>query len=210
MQGRAMDIHGLCATYPGLGLDWDGLRVLGRTLNQTLPGLWLDGTAYLAGGAIVRALAGEPMKDLDVWVYRGALDGYIRHLKGADWTQSTEPRGKDYAPLYRRLMEQEGQKWTLDLIAYHFGPPAEVFGRFDFRAAAVAFDGRQLWAADGALEDIAAKRLTVLRRTRLERIERYQERGWTLTVDLADAVLSTNSRWDQTMGESPVAVGNAI
>ena len=207
MQGKETSLSKWEADYPEL--DWWGLRRLLWALNRAIPGLWLDGSAYLAGGAIVRALAGEPMKDLDVWVHPETLKSYVLALTRDSWSLQPDLRGRDYAPMHRKVMEkeEEGQSWTMDLIAYNFGPPAEVCDRFDFRAAALATDGRDLWAMGGALEDILARQLTPLRRTRLGRVQKYEERGWTLVGALADVVLPERAPWEQLMGAEPVEVG---
>lgn len=174
-------------------------RIRAEIPEVLLPFLDLYGDAYLTGGAIVRVLRGEEPSDWDVW----CLD--VGPLEGALEEAGYENRDANGSRNMRTLWT-DGDGTTVDLIGHSFGAPPKVCGRFDFRCCMVATDGRNLWAADGALEDIAMGRLVPMRQTEEGRIEKYEARGFVLDVDRRAAVLPESSTVDQRLGSDPLRV----
>ena len=175
-------------------------------LHEALPGpvrLNISGGAYIAGGSIVRSLLGLGICDVDVWTPNpedliGALlaEGYTQ--PPAD--ESPPPSAGD--GFGRAVMSKDGE-YTIDVIGHDFGPAPEVCATFDFRCCMVAL-GTQFWAEAGALDDIAARRLTPMRRTLWRRIDKYLAMGFEMTVPTADVLLPAGALW---AGKPAVPVG---
>jgi hypothetical protein len=221
MEGSYLDERDL-ALVAAAGLHVPLMQCMAQTLPEVLRDqLDLGGGAYIAGGSLVRALGGtwkpeEPPEarcDVDVWVKD--LQSTMKLLgpthRRPTWAAvdaahtTSHEAGRIVAP-------SVGSKWSyIDVVGRHFGPPEEVCGRFDFRCSMLAYDGKRLWAADGALDDIRHRRMVPMRRTRAQRLRKYEGlgMGFQLTVPWEDAVLGNNATLAETLGSEPIPVGHS-
>lgn len=180
-----------------------GLRRLSVQIDS-LP-FTLDRDVFVAGGAVVRALVDCPGGDLDVWAPPQRIPGIQMALGDAGWY-----RGEDSGSNEGRDVWWRAGRVQIDLITYHQAHPDHVLEGFDWGCSRVATDGRDMWAADGALEDVEARLLICHRRVTLERLNKYQAMGFRLPkhIPAHEMVLPGGASFEQRFGIDPVAVGS--
>lgn len=164
----------------------------------------LFGGAYVAGGAIVRALLGLPFNDIDIWIPSAAtpLHGEIeRSLEAAGWKHLKSPGSVG------------GRQWTrdgwipLDLVSG--ATPRETTATFDWRCTKIAMDSVCLWSMPEAHTDIVARQLHCTRRVTHKRLWKYQTMGFNLPEGVLreDVLLPETATFEQCFGLEEIPLG---
>lgn len=151
---------------------------LWRTLRH-LPELGRRGP-WVAGGAVRRAVMGEPLgKDVDVF-FRDAnqFDAYRDRLRSTDFRERPDEETS------RRVKLSFGAHPDVDLVrGSYFEDPADLLSNFDFTCCCFATDGLDLWVNEHALLDASRRILRVNNREKMEssllHMERYLREGFT-------------------------------
>ena len=146
-----------------------------RVLYEKLPNGSRDKGIMIGGGAVVSMLSGEEYnEDRDIDVLVPGAEKFFNKVFASLERKGAMPRGHGESVVARERLDFE--RYKFDLI--HCTSIAEALACFDLRCCAVATDGWHILAAEGALEDIANKRLVTQRDTSLDRFMKYQNRGF--------------------------------
>lgn len=155
----------------------------------------IDGGPWIAGGALRRAMMGEPLGgDIDIFFrHKGQLDAFVAGLQrvsvghvGVDETDSR--RIKVFLPDIRIGLK-------LDLVrGVFFENTYQLLNDFDFTCCCVATDGTTLWMDDYALFDNARKLLRANNLDKLpcslEHMIRYMRMGFVADDQCLSKLLS--------------------
>lgn len=185
-------------------LSISGLVGLHDLLDELPIDLRLVDGPFVAGGAIVRALAGLPLRDVDIWIQEDWIGDVEVALGETGWTQVARP-----APSFGRRSlwrPHRGGGPLLDFVVSEDGP-AEVTARFDWRCCMLATDGRELFHRPWALDDVASRRLTPQRRTTAARLEKYQAMGFSMLRDTVEVLLPEDATREERLGRMGVSCG---
>jgi hypothetical protein len=172
-----------------------------RAMKARINRLWeiLGGKpekAAVAGGSVARALLGLEVAhcDLDLFVPASvdakAVADRLR-MKSAGGTVIPGSGGRQIFSVHEAVGK-------VDLVQCKSVPDA--IARFDFLCCAVATDGKYLLSRAGALDDLAARQLTILRSASRVRVDRYLGLG----LDISRGVLSRDYSVEQILaGKAP-------
>ena len=151
-------------------------------------GLNLDTGPYLAGGAARATLTQEPVKDFDVFfASQEQADAAERALIAAGAIPIPRAPGSvTVAPrpgseLIRSIYLDLPGVGPVNIARTHVFPSVDVLlDSFDFTVCQIATDGRVTRSSPGALADVEARRLCLVRETIAARIWKYLGRGYVL------------------------------
>lgn len=177
---------------------------LGRVI-KALPRLrgTLHTSCWIAGGAVRRAIMGEPLgKDVDIFFqnasqfaeYRQALLGCATEMK----EQETDRRVKFLLDI--TLLGQYPRKTIeIDLVKGTYFPDVEALLKdFDFTCCCVATDGSFLYATPVALFHLGRRILKVNNQSKLrcslDHMERYLREGFTAERQCLNELLQYGRR----------------